>query len=192
VELKSVLMVLLLYESVNFANEGWVHWFVLHDGVTLATWVLAIFALIPLLSLLYVIRSKKRDDQFRLLQWLNTQFNSAAMVSARRETGNKMEEEDFFRDRKQFPYTSAWPIVNFFERVAFLWAKGRLDIGYLDVAYREYIFRILADFEKHLSGNLQQGRFLQLESLRDFLQKMDGIRHTDDLAAAIAHVKTEF
>ena len=90
------------------------------------------------------------------------------MVSARRETGNKMEEEDFFRDRKQFPYTSAWPIVNFFERVAFLWAKGRLDIGYLDVAYREYIFRIWADFEKHLSGNLQQGRFLQLESLRDF------------------------
>ena len=63
-------MVLLLYESVNFANEGWVHWFVLHDGVTLATWVSAIFALIPLLSLLYVIRSKKHDDQFRLLQWL--------------------------------------------------------------------------------------------------------------------------
>ena len=91
------MIALLLYESASFPKECWFHWFVLRDGVTLATWVLAIFALIPLLSLRYVIHSKKRDDQFRLLQWLDSQFNSAAMISARRETGKKMLENDVFR-----------------------------------------------------------------------------------------------
>jgi len=121
VELKGILIALLLYVSASCPNEGRFHWFVLHDGVTLATWMLAIFALIPLFSLLYVIRSKKRDDQFRSLQWLDSQFNSAAMVSARRETGKKMLEADFMLDFKQFVPTPAWPIVSFFDRIAVLW-----------------------------------------------------------------------
>src|ERR1039458_10901385 len=104
---EDVLIALLLYESASYPKEGWFHWFVLHDGVTLATWALAIFAWIPLLSLLYVIRSKERDDQFRLLQWIDSQFNSAAPVSARREPGQEMQEEEPFRNLKQFPDTSA-------------------------------------------------------------------------------------
>jgi hypothetical protein len=104
---------LLLGESASSPNEGWVHWFILHDGVTLATWVLAILALIPLLSRWNVIRSKKRDDQLRSLQWLDSQFNSAAIASARRETGKNMQKDNFLRDLSQFPYTSAWPIIDF-------------------------------------------------------------------------------
>jgi|ERR1035441_2216353 hypothetical protein len=112
---EDVLIALLLYESASFPKEGWFHWFVLHDGVTLATWVLAIFALIPLLSLRYVIHSRKRDDQFRLLQWLDSQFNSAAMISARRETGKKMLENDVFRDLHRSVSPPGWPIINFFD-----------------------------------------------------------------------------
>src|ERR1035441_3832049 len=127
-ELRRALIALLLYESEGRPKEGLFHWFVLHNGVTLATWALAIFAWIPLLSLLYVIRSKKRDDQFRLLQWIDSQFNSAAMVSARRETGKKMQEEEPFRNLKQFPDTSA--LAN----RQLLWAgsvlMGRKETGY--------------------------------------------------------------
>ena len=43
-------------------------------------------------------------------------------------------------------------------RIAALWSDGRLDIGDIDVAYREYIFQIWQDFGKHLSGDLQQGQ----------------------------------
>src|ERR1035441_8171532 len=176
-ELRRALIALLLYESEGRPKEGLFHWFVLHNGVTLATWALAIFAWIPLLSLLYVIRSKKRDDQFRLLQWLDSQFNSAAMISTRRETGKKMLENDVFRDLHRSVPPPGWPIISFFDRIAALWSDGRLDIGDIDIAYREYIFQIWQDFGKHLSGDLQQGRCKQLETIRDELQALDERRH---------------
>ena len=77
-------------------------------------------------------------------------------------------------------------------RIAALWSDGRLDIGDIDVAYREYIFQIWQDFGKHLSGDLQQGRYKQLENIRDELQALDERRHADYIAPAIKSVKAEF
>ena len=71
-------------------------------------------------------------------------------------------------------------------------ADGKVELADIDIAYREYIYRIWSDFGKHLSGDLLQGQYRQLEQLRVALQKMDEPRQADDLAAAIAHVKAEF
>ena len=135
--------------------------------MTLATWVLALFALVPLCALVNVARSKKRDDQFRSLQRLDSQFNSAAMVSARRETGEKMLEQmqnpDFIRDSRQYVPAPAWPIARFFDRIAVLWADGKVELADVDIAYREYLFRIWSDYGEHLSSPLLQGQYRQLE-----------------------------
>ena len=186
------MIAMFLSGSVKCPAEGWFRHFVIFDGVTLATWVLAVFALIPLWALTNSINSKKRDDQFRLIQWLDAQFNSVGMLSARRETGKKVLSRDVIHEMKQFVPTSGWPIVTFFDRVAVLWSQGRLALGDIDIAYREYVFMIWASFGKHISDDLLQGQYKQLAKLRDALQRMDKSRQADDLAVAISHVKTEF
>jgi hypothetical protein len=107
------LFVACVCEQLKAPPEGTIHHFIFADGVTLATWVLALLALIPLLSLVDAMKSRKLDNSFRRIQWLDSQFNSVAMIASRRETGNNVLGRDPINDMKQSVPTSGWPIIAF-------------------------------------------------------------------------------
>jgi len=204
----------LLCEPSKISDEGRLHELFVHDGITLATWGLF---LVTALLVFYGWQTGKRqaarwtledeqrkgdldelharwrrDDQSTLIQRLDMIFNSAGMLSTRRLAGKSMLSRDAIRDLQQYVPAPASPIVNFFERVASLWESGELPLDAIDMAYREYLFRIWADYDKHLLNEWQEGRYQCLKRLKEALQEIDEHRRTDDIAAVIHVVRDEF
>lgn len=151
------------------------------NGETLATWVLAIFALVPLFALRRSImdavqakRDKKRADQFDRLKWLDSRFNSPATLVARSELGKQMTKKN--RDPSTIlgqPKQDAWMVIYFFVQIAQMWRRDWLALDDIAVAYGDYITILWIEFGGFLGDDNHQNKFKILEDLGEDLANTD-------------------
>ncbi len=150
------------------------------NGETLATWVLAAFALIPLLALLLSInegrrgkQDKKRADQFERLKWMDSRFNSPAMLVARSALGKMMTKNPDLSTILRMPKEPAWMPIYFFTQIAQMWKKNLLALEDIAIAYGDYITIMWVEFGKFLKDDNLKDKFKFLEALADRLAKTD-------------------
>lgn len=157
-----------------------VHW-LFPSGAAVAEWVaaaatgvLAGFAWIPLSALRKSLgdsakaqQDKKRADQFERLKWLDSRFNSPAMLKARSELGKEILNRNLVAQVSQVIGTNAWTVICFFQQIAQMWKQDLLELEDIDSAYGDYIDLLCSAYESHLFGTENiQGRFGVLKELK--------------------------
>jgi hypothetical protein len=187
----------LLCESSKADPQGWFHEVFLHDGITFATWGLVIVTLALVVDSWLKGKEQrrrwKRDDRVSLLQRIDLQFNSPAMLSARRKAGSVMLDQghNVIANAQGYVPPAAWPVINFFLHIAIFWKEGHLELKDIDVVYRDHIFRIRADFGTLLDNVNLQGRYALLHELWDALSPANQ-NELLRLEYAVPTVRTEF
>jgi hypothetical protein len=141
------------------------HEMLLKDGITLATWGLAVVT-----GLLVVDSWRKgnderqrwkRDDQFRRLQWLDTRFNSPGMIAARKRAASEMLEFKLSRQLGQ-PTVPVRPVIAFLTQIAGFCKAGLLDVREVDLAYRDHVMVVWSVYGRFLEQSFQNGRYASL------------------------------
>lgn len=140
----------------------------------------------------------KREEFFQRLRWLDSRFNSPAMLVARSELGKEMTKAN--PDLSTIlgrPKRHAWMVIYFFAQIAQMWKKELLELNDVDVAYGDYIDILLVVFGKFLEDGKCEDRFTSLKDLsfamvgtglvRELKPSLSGLS-----AAHIEHVRKEF
>ena len=150
----------------------------------IATGVLACFAWIPLCALRKSLgdsakaqQDKKRADQFDRLKWLDSRFNSPAMLKARSELGKEIRNRNRMEEVEQVPGINAWTVICFFQQIAQMWKQDLLKLEDIDSAYGDYIDLLCSAYEHHLFGTENiPGRFGVLKELKKAMTRTGYIR----------------
>ena len=184
------------------------------DGMTLATWGLAA------VTLLLVIDSWrkgneqrnrwnrddeqrdrdreeerqrwKRDDQARRLQSMDSRFNSPGMIAARKRMANEMREQNLSQILGK-PTAQVRPVIAFLAQVAQLCKDGLLEVGEVDLVYRDHVMLVWSKYGGFLTESFQNGRYDALQWLRNRMSETPSSAAIDsELAASISFVLDEF
>lgn len=202
------------HDLVWSCQQGAIHELLLKDGITLATWALAVVTGILVLDgwrrgneqrrrwdredgqrsldREEERRRWQRDEQSRRLQWLDTRFNSQGMIVARKRAAAEMLEFKLSRQLGK-PTAPVWPVIAFISQAAALCEEGLLDIGEVDLAYRDHVMLIVSVYGKFLSHSFQHDKYDALLWLQDELKKTSSSAFIDEpLTASISFVQQEF
>lgn len=195
-------------------HEGVLHEWFFKDGITFATWGLAIATLLLVLDSRQKSKEQRErwlredrhresdradeqkrrrwDEQFHRLRWLDSQFNSPGMIVARKRMATEMQENKLSKQLGK-PTSPIWPVVAFMTQVASLCEEALLDIHEVDLVYRDYVMFIWTYYGKFLESAGQNGQYLVLRRLKDRLSSIPSNAFIDgELAAGVSYVHDEF
>lgn len=119
-------------------------------------------------------QDKRRADQFDRLKWMESRFNSPAMLAARSALGRKLTASAASLSAMLgSPNEQAWIPIYFFAQIAQMWKKDLLALDDIAVAYGNFINLLWFKFGEFLINDHLQGKFKILEDLKNHLSKID-------------------
>jgi hypothetical protein len=208
---------------VSSYRQGTIHELFFKDGATEAQWFLAILTLLlAVVTFLLVTDSWRkgkeqrerwdrderqrdkdraeererwsRDDRFRRLLWLETRFNSPGMITARKYAASEMLEFKLSRLLGK-PTSPVRPVIAFLTQIAAFCKEGLLDIGEVDLAYRDHVMVVWNAYGSFLEESFQNERYSALRWLTDELSRAKASSSAaieDTLTASISFIEQEF
>ncbi|MHB8389829.1 MAG: hypothetical protein ACYDBH_09635 [Acidobacteriaceae bacterium] len=148
----------------------------------IATGVLACFAWIPLCALRKSLgdsakaqQDKKRADQFDRLKWLDSRFNSPAMLVARCELGKWGQNPG---QAMWKPESNAWMVIYFFTQIAQMCRQELLKYDDIDLAFGDYIDILCTEFNELLNDEYNKEN---IEILKQLHATIDALPYARDM-----------
>jgi hypothetical protein len=195
-------------------RQGLLHEWFLKDGITLATWGLAVVTLLLVVDSYRKSQEQRerwehedeqrtadreeeqrrwgRDEQFRRLEWLDSQFNSPSMLAARRGMAREMMEGKASSLLGK-PTPPIRPVIGFLTQVGAWCRVGLLDIRAVDFAYRSHVMVVSQVYGRSLQDSVPDGTLRDLQWLTEELSKAPSSAAIDStLAASIPIVQHDF